>query len=169
MINSMAHISCNMRTCGLPDMYTLGPLVYISGKPPVPMLQLLHMYSFIIKCMHTLILIFGLTRLVSWNYFVRALVCVCVCVCPPPRALITSGVIWCDIGNVRLVKQVSLLFPAFNYFIWHLPLINRMDVAILTQHVVSACQRKPRWHGTSNKRTTGKTEHFNYKSEWVNT
>jgi len=23
-------------------------------------------------------------------------VCVCVCVCPPPRLLITSGVIWCD-------------------------------------------------------------------------
>ena len=24
-------------------------------------------------------------------------VCVCLCVCPPPRLLITSGVIWCDI------------------------------------------------------------------------
>ena len=30
---------------------------------------------------------------------------VCVHVCLPPRALITSGVIWCDIGRVRLVKQ----------------------------------------------------------------
>ena len=71
---------------------------------------------------------------------VRALVCVCVCVCvcmcvsvcPPPRPLITSGVIWCDIGRVRLVKQVLRLFPAFNYFIRHLPLINWMGVAILT-------------------------------------
>ena len=27
--------------------------------------------------------------------FVRN-VCVCVCVCLPPRLLITSGVIWCD-------------------------------------------------------------------------
>ena len=30
---------------------------------------------------------------------VYACVCVfaCVCVCPPPRLLITSGVMWCDI------------------------------------------------------------------------
>ena len=28
--------------------------------------------------------------------FVHALVCVCSCVCLPPRALITSGMIWCD-------------------------------------------------------------------------
>ena len=51
-------------------------------------------------------------------------VCVCVSVCPPPRPLITSGVIWCDIGHVRLVKQVLRLFPAFNYFIQHLPSIK---------------------------------------------
>ena len=37
---------------------------------------------------------------------------VCVCVCSPPRPLITSGVIWCDIGRVQLVKQVLRLFPA---------------------------------------------------------
>ena len=42
---------------------------------------------------------------------------VCVSVCPPPRALITSGVIWCDIGRVRLAKQALQLFLAFNYFI----------------------------------------------------
>ena len=34
---------------------------------------------------------------------------VCVSVCPPPRPLITSGVIWCDIDHVRLVKQVLRL------------------------------------------------------------
>ena len=28
------------------------------------------------------------------------------CVCLPPRALITSSMIWCDIGRVQLVKQV---------------------------------------------------------------
>ena len=39
---------------------------------------------------------------------------VCVSVCPPLRALITSGVIWCDIGRVRLVKQVLRLSPAFK-------------------------------------------------------
>ena len=33
------------------------------------------------------------------------------------RALITSGMIWCDIGHVRLVEQVLQLSPAFNYFI----------------------------------------------------
>ena len=42
---------------------------------------------------------------------------VCMSVCPPHRALITSGVIWCDVGHVQLVKQVSRIFPAFNYFI----------------------------------------------------
>ena len=33
---------------------------------------------------------------------------VCVSVCPPPRPLIISGVIWCDIDCVRLVKQVHI-------------------------------------------------------------
>ena len=70
--------------------------------------------------------------------------CVCVSVCPPPRALITSGVIWCDIGRVRLVKQALRLFPTFNYFIRHLPSIKWMGVAILTEHVVNACQIKLR-------------------------
>ena len=41
-------------------------------------------------------------------------------VCPPPRPLITSGMIWCDIGRVRLVKQVLRLFPAFT----ELPLLH---------------------------------------------
>ena len=27
-------------------------------------------------------------------------VCVCLSVCPPPKPLITSGVIWCDIDRV---------------------------------------------------------------------
>ena len=46
--------------------------------------------------------------------FARWYVCVCV---STPRALITIGMTWCDIDCVRLVKQVSWLFPAFNYFI----------------------------------------------------
>ena len=33
--------SCNIGTSGLPDMYTRGPRVYISGKPRVSMLLLL--------------------------------------------------------------------------------------------------------------------------------
>ena len=81
-------------------------------------------------------------------WFERQYVCVCVCVSvcvsvrPPLRPLITSGVIWCDIDHVRLVKQVLWLFPAFNYFIQHLPSIKWMGVAILTQHIMNACQRK---------------------------
>ena len=60
-------------------------------------------------------------------------------VCLSPRALITIDVIWCDIDYVWFIKQVLWLFPAFNYFIWHLPLIKYMGVAILTQHIVNTC------------------------------
>ena len=94
--------------------------------------------------------------------------CRYVCVHPPPRVLISSGVIWCDIRHVQLVKQVSWLFPAFYYFIWHLQSIKWMGVAILTQHVMNACQRKLRWCSTSYKRTTRKIGNFIYKSEWAN-
>ena len=60
-------------------------------------------------------------------------VCRYVCVSVRPWGhLITSGMIWCDTGRVQLVKQVSRLFPAFNYFTWHLPSIKWMGVAILT-------------------------------------
>ena len=71
-------------------------------------------------------------------------VCQYVCVCLPPRPLITNGMIGCDIDRVRLVKQVLQLFPVFNYFIRYLLSIKWMGVAILTQHVVNACQRKLR-------------------------
>ena len=29
--------------------------------------------------------------------------CVCVCVCLPPRLLITSGVMWCDIDSPHMI------------------------------------------------------------------
>ena len=109
--------------------------------------------------------VFGRARLVSCNCFS---LCAGMCACLPPRPLITSGMISCDIDCVRLVKQVLWLFPAFNYFIRHLPSIKWMGVAILTQHVVNACQRKLRWHGTHYKGTTQKMERFIYKSEWAN-
>ena len=38
----MLHITCNVCTRDLPDMYALSPRAYISGKSLVPMLQLLH-------------------------------------------------------------------------------------------------------------------------------
>ena len=41
-------------------------------------------------------------RIVSMCVWLR----VCVCVCPPPRLLITSGMMWHDIDPIRLVKQV---------------------------------------------------------------
>ena len=41
-----------------------------------------------------------------------ACVCVFVCVCPPPRLLITSGVMWHDMDLIRLVKQVLQLYMA---------------------------------------------------------
>ena len=37
----MLHISCNMGTRDLADMYALGLWAYISGKSLVPMLQLI--------------------------------------------------------------------------------------------------------------------------------
>ena len=95
-----------------------------------------------------------------WSACRYACVCVCVCVCvcpcvhvcPPPRPLITSHVIWCDIGRVWLVKQVIQLFPGFNYFIRHLLSITWMDVAILTQHVMNACQTKVRRYYSTTQR-----------------
>ena len=32
--------------------------------------------------------------------------CVCLRGCPPPRLLITSGVMWHDMDSIQLVKQV---------------------------------------------------------------
>ena len=34
---------------------------------------------------------------------------VCVFVCLPPRLLITSGMMWCDMDSIRLVKQIVQL------------------------------------------------------------
>ena len=50
-IDSMAHISCNMRTRGLPDMYTLGPRP--SG---VHIRQTIHAHVTTITCMYVVII-----------------------------------------------------------------------------------------------------------------
>ena len=50
-----------------------------------------------------------------------------VSVCPSPRPLITSGVKWCDIGHVRLVKQVLWLFPALIKLLHTALAIDKMD------------------------------------------
>ena len=65
-------------------------------------------------------------------------VCVCLCVCVSVlRALITSDMIWCDIGCVQLVKQVSQLFPASNFFIIMTLAVNKMDGR---GHINTACR-----------------------------
>ena len=55
-----------------------------------------------------------------------------VSVCPPPRPLITSNVIWCDIGHV-----------------WLLLSINWMGMALVTQHTRQRYQSR---HHTNHKR-----------------
>ena len=66
-------------------------------------------------------------------------------VCPPLRALITSGMIWCDIGHVWLVKQVLRLFSI-------LPSINWKGLALVTQGAMHAKQRCQSWCHTSHRR-----------------
>ena len=55
--------------------------------------------------------------------------CVCVCVSPPPRLLITSGVMWCDIDSRRLVKQVYSCYMATVVII-----VNGHGLGIDTRH-----------------------------------
>ena len=74
-------------------------------------------------------------------------VCVCVSVCPPPRPLVTSGMIWFDIDCVWLVKQVLQLFPLFICFIWHLLSIKWMGVALVTQEFWTLANKaKVKWY-----------------------
>ena len=79
--------------------------------------------------------------------FTLRYVCVCVCVpvCLSPRPLITSGVIWYDIGHVWLVTHIPQLSSL-------LPSINWMGVALVTQCVVHTRQRYQSWHHTSHRR-----------------
>ena len=65
--------------------------------------------------------------LVSWDCFVYKRWCVCV----PLKALITIGMICCDIDCVWLVKQVVWLFSLFICFIWHLPSIKWIGTALV--------------------------------------
>ena len=46
---------------------------------------------------------------VSVCVFVFVYVCVCVSVGPFPRLLITSGMIWCHMDLIQVVKQVLQL------------------------------------------------------------
>ena len=61
-------------------------------------------------------------------------VCLCVCVfvcvsvCPPPRLLITSGVIWCDIDPYNWLNKFYGLYMAAVISIG-----NMCDVSIYTR------------------------------------
>ena len=53
--------------------------------------------------------------------FLKLILCgclyACVFVCPPPRLLITSGVMWHDMDLMRLVKQVlQLLYGNYSRY-----------------------------------------------------
>ena len=39
------HSICNMGTHGLPDVFTLNPQAHMSGRPPMPMLQILTIFD----------------------------------------------------------------------------------------------------------------------------
>ena len=110
------------------------------------------------------VLFWPCTYFLKLLWFARWYACVCVSAL---RALIISGMIWCDIGRVWLVRQFWRLSPAFNYFIWHLPSIEWMGVAILTQHIVNVYQRKLRWRGTSKRTTKRRSASFIKVSGWM--
>ena len=66
----------------------------------------------------------------------------CLSVCLTLRALISSGVIWCDIDHVG--KQVLQLFLALMQLLYmiYLPSVKWMGVSLFTLHVINACQRR---------------------------
>ena len=95
--------------------------------------------------------------LVSWN---RMLVCMCVCVCvhvsvcvcvyvcaSKLRALITSGVMWCDVSCMWLIKSVLQLFS-------FLPSINWIGLALVTQCIMQTKRRCQSLHHTSHRRSS---------------
>ena len=84
-----------------------------------------------------------LNQLCTWFIlFMRWYVCVSVCL--PLKTLITSGMIWCNIGTVWLVKPVLQLFSI-------LMLIKCMGMTIVTQCIMHAWQRRQRWCHTSHR------------------
>ena len=83
-------------------------------------------------------------HLVSWNHFICKRWCMCVCL--PPRELITSHV-------KRTRNNWIRQFYGFIY-IWHLPSINWLGIALVTLRIMNTWQRRLRWCSTSYRRTT---------------
>ena len=70
--------------------------------------------------------------------------CMCVCMCvhvclSPSSALITIGIIWCNIDPLCLVKQVLHLFSCF---ILCLLSIKWIGMSLVAQHIMNTCQRR---------------------------
>ena len=64
-----------------------------------------------------------------------------------------------------------MVFLMFQLLYMTLAVIKLMGVALVTQHVVNACQEEKgniivATEGTPD--SSNKTEHFSYKGEWVN-
>ena len=57
--------------------------------------------------------------------------CVFVCVCPPPRLVITSGMMWHDIDPIQLVKQV--LHSCYTATV--VVIVNGCGLEIGTRHI----------------------------------
>ena len=55
--------------------------------------------------------------------------CVFVCVCPPPRLLITSGVMWCDIDSRHWLNKFYSCYMATVVVI-----VNGRGLGIDTRH-----------------------------------
>ena len=71
----------------------------------------IHFWFYCISNMDTFLVLLNQARRPARAWFLRiasvresmrvcVFACVCVCVCPPPRLLITSGVMWCDIDPI---------------------------------------------------------------------
>ena len=61
----------------------------------------------------------GFLQLFLCRYlYVCMCICVCMCVCPPQMLLITSGVMWCDMDSILLVKQaLQLLYGNCSHYL----------------------------------------------------
>ena len=53
-----------------------------------------------------------LELLLSTNVCMHVCVCMCLRVCPPPRLLITSGMMWCDIDRYDRFNKFYGLYMA---------------------------------------------------------
>ena len=84
-----------------------------------------------------------------WLAFQYVHMSVCVSVCTSQSTLITSGMVWCDIDQLWLIKQVLRLFRfSVNCFIWHFTSIKWMGMALLNTARCKYLPTRPMWQTT---------------------